>query len=294
MDSMRVIVGEETNNSQNQPQSQHSQIRQAGTHKSAVYTGASEGIYRELSGNSGQMSVSGTPEPSLVETDKGTLVYDPMSTLETNGDPIGSDMSKATDASTIKLGGMQMRLSEAMNLGFIAKDAQGNYSMTEDGEHFHITKSESQMAQHQQAKQDMQDATSSTVSEETGHHIQQLSNRAGASFANSVTSCVEAMLNQDNDAYHQAVHELEGAAQARGLDGFMETAIMEANDSLIEGVEAAFGIAPDELEAFASETIPAREMGGLLAAWMQGDLSVIQYIENKYMDKFQAWKARQK
>lgn len=279
--STRVILGQETNNS-NTPKPDSSQIRVSGTNTQAVYYGQSEALYNELSQAHGKQFADSSP---IAGQDN------PMSTLRTaTGEPIAGDMSKAADGSSITIGGMEMTVANGLQTGMLQKDAQGNISLSTDGEKFHQDRIQANTEAREQAIQTAEANRPTDV--ETADTMATLSQRGGVGVHASVAEAVQAMIKKDTGKYNRAVADIETAAGANGVKEFVDEYAQQSVDSLTANIGSSLGIDADLVYDFAVSEIPARELSQLIVSYGHGDLTVADYIQNQYMHKFQAWNSK--
>lgn len=214
---------------------------------------------------------------------------DPMSTIETNGTPVGKDMTKVTDASTLTIGGMEMTIANGLHTGMLQKDAQGNISLTEQGQKFHQSRTQAKAEAKERAVQEAQE--SMPVDPKASKVMNELTQRGGVGVHASMAEAISAMAAGDDAAYHRAVDNIQQSAGAQGVDGFVQEYSNQASGALVASMADAVGSDFDTVLAFAQSEINARELGRLVVGYGRGDRTVIDYALNQYGHKFRAWNA---
>jgi hypothetical protein len=199
-------------------------------------------------------------------------------------------MSKVTDASSIQIGKHRMTVSNAIHLGYLSKDVQGNYVMTDSGKDVHQANLTAQSEAKEQAIKEAQ--ANMPVDQKAAQTASTLAQRGGPGVHALMADAVEGIINNDEASVSKAVGEIETSAGAQGVEGFVKEYATQAADGLLNGIESQLGHNADQVYEFATGNIPARELATFMTAYARGDRSVIDHIQNKYESKFRVWNSK--
>lgn len=277
--SMRVTIGETNANDTPSVPNDHSQIRTGATNKVSVTLGGDGKIISELSGT------------QQVTSEPATSPTNPISTIRTAaGAPTGGDMTKVTDQSSITIGGNEMTIANGIHLGVLQRDAQGNISLSPEGEKYHQKHTQANTEATDKARQEAE--ANRPVNQQSAETMTRLALRGGQAVQGCVAEAVQAMVSQDAEAYNRAISEIETAAGAEGVSEFVAEYTNQAASSLTTKLSTYMGSDSDTIYDFAMSEIPARQLSQMITSYAAGDLSVIEHIKDAYGNKFRAWSSR--